>query len=146
MLIFFAFVCPVAGPTTQPPEPSRPELWITVSLLLVVVIASVCGLVLFLHCQRSGCKLKKAEEHDVAMPKVPSGEDPTYGVRETRRSGAVRGCLSFAAQLILCVLSLCPTQDIFDEFCTSGSGTGLPYLVQRTMARQISLVECVGES
>lgn len=37
-------------------------------------------------------------------------------------------------------------QDIFDEFCTSGSGTGLPYLVQRTMARQISLVECVGQS
>uniref|UniRef100_A0A3B3CDR3 receptor protein serine/threonine kinase n=1 Tax=Oryzias melastigma TaxID=30732 RepID=A0A3B3CDR3_ORYME len=35
--------------------------------------------------------------------------------------------------------------DIFKEFCTSGSGTGLPYLVQRTMARQISLVECVGK-
>lgn len=35
--------------------------------------------------------------------------------------------------------------DIFDEFCTSGSGTGLPYLVQRTMARQISLVQCVGK-
>ncbi|XP_039507767.1 serine/threonine-protein kinase receptor R3 [Pimephales promelas] len=35
--------------------------------------------------------------------------------------------------------------DIFDEFCTSGSGTGLPYLVQRTMARQISLAHCVGK-
>uniref|UniRef100_A0A3Q4HLJ3 receptor protein serine/threonine kinase n=1 Tax=Neolamprologus brichardi TaxID=32507 RepID=A0A3Q4HLJ3_NEOBR len=35
--------------------------------------------------------------------------------------------------------------NIYDEFCTSGSGTGLPYLVQRTMARQISLVECVGK-
>ncbi|XP_042569210.1 activin receptor type-1-like [Cyprinus carpio] len=35
--------------------------------------------------------------------------------------------------------------DIFDEFCTSGSGTGLPYLVQMTMARQISLAECVGK-
>ncbi|CAB1330136.1 unnamed protein product, partial [Coregonus sp. 'balchen'] len=34
--------------------------------------------------------------------------------------------------------------DVFDEFCTSGSGTGLPYLVQRTMAQQISLVECIG--
>lgn len=50
-----------------------------------------------------------------------------------------------ASQFILSVLSVCPIQDIFDEFCTSGSGTGLPYLVQRTMARQISLVECVGE-
>lgn len=35
--------------------------------------------------------------------------------------------------------------DLYGEFCTSGSGTGLPYLVQRTMARQISLVECVGK-
>ncbi|KAK6308433.1 hypothetical protein J4Q44_G00217040 [Coregonus suidteri] len=35
--------------------------------------------------------------------------------------------------------------DVFDEFCTSGSGTGLPYLVQRTMAQQISLVECIGK-
>ncbi|XP_071022027.1 activin receptor type-1-like isoform X2 [Oncorhynchus clarkii lewisi] len=35
--------------------------------------------------------------------------------------------------------------DVFNEFCTSGSGTGLPYLVQRTMARQISLVECIGK-
>lgn len=104
----------VVGPTTQPPEPSRPELWITVSLLAAVVTASLCGLLLFLHFQRSGCRLKKAGDHDVAMLKVPSGEDPTYG-------------------------------DIFDEFCTSGSGTGLPYLVQRTMARQISLVECVGK-
>lgn len=85
MLLFLAYACPVASPTTQPPEPSRPELWITVSLLLVVVTASVCGLVLFLHFQRSGCRLKKAGDHDVAMMKVPSGEDPTYGVGETRR-------------------------------------------------------------
>ncbi|KAL4655532.1 serine/threonine-protein kinase receptor R3 precursor-like [Arapaima gigas] len=35
--------------------------------------------------------------------------------------------------------------DMFDEFCTSGSGTGLPYLVQRTVARQITLAECVGK-
>ncbi|XP_018581275.1 activin receptor type-1-like isoform X2 [Scleropages formosus] len=36
-------------------------------------------------------------------------------------------------------------EDMFDEFCTSGSGTGLPYLVQRTVARQITLAECVGK-
>ncbi|XP_029012928.1 serine/threonine-protein kinase receptor R3 [Betta splendens] len=35
--------------------------------------------------------------------------------------------------------------EIFDEFNESGSGTGLPYLVQRTMARQISLAHCVGK-
>lgn len=33
-----------------------------------------------------------------------------------------------------------------DHSCTSGSGSGLPFLVQRTVARQISLVECVGKT
>lgn len=35
--------------------------------------------------------------------------------------------------------------DLMDHSCTSGSGSGLPFLVQRTVARQISLVECVGK-
>ncbi|XP_073326816.1 serine/threonine-protein kinase receptor R3 [Pagrus major] len=108
----------INGDKTTPPDLSRPttsvELWIIVSLLLFIVTASVCGLVFFLRFRRAHCRLKNAEEHDVTMLKVPSGDDPTYG-------------------------------EIFDEFCTSGSGTGLPYLVQRTMARQISLVECVGK-
>ncbi|XP_034552127.1 serine/threonine-protein kinase receptor R3 [Notolabrus celidotus] len=95
--------------TTPPPDVSRPELWITVSLLLLIMTASVCGLVLFLHCRR-----KNPKDHEAPMVKVPNGDDPTY-------------------------------DDIFEEFCTSGSGTGLPYLVQRTMARQISLVACVGK-
>uniref|UniRef100_A0A8C4V8Z3 Serine/threonine-protein kinase receptor n=1 Tax=Falco tinnunculus TaxID=100819 RepID=A0A8C4V8Z3_FALTI len=34
--------------------------------------------------------------------------------------------------------------DLLDHSCTSGSGSGLPFLVQRTVARQITLVECVG--
>ncbi|XP_038642279.1 activin receptor type-1-like [Scyliorhinus canicula] len=35
--------------------------------------------------------------------------------------------------------------NLFDHSCTSGSGSGLPFLVQRTVARQITLVECVGK-
>ncbi|XP_069544671.1 serine/threonine-protein kinase receptor R3 [Brachyistius frenatus] len=101
-------------PATAPPALPRPELWIPVSLLLLFMIAIVCGLVIFLRFRRAHCRLRDTEDHDAPMRKVPSGDDPTYG-------------------------------DIFDEFCTSGSGTGLPYLVQRTMARQISLVECVGK-
>ncbi|KAF0036287.1 hypothetical protein F2P81_011599 [Scophthalmus maximus] len=97
-----------------PPEVARPELWITVSVLLVIVTAGVCGLVLFLRSPHARCRPRNAEDHDVTMLKVPNGDDPTYG-------------------------------ELFDEFCTSGSGTGLPYLVQRTMARQISLAECVGK-
>ncbi|XP_064166305.1 activin receptor type-1-like isoform X1 [Anguilla rostrata] len=35
--------------------------------------------------------------------------------------------------------------DLLDHTCTSGSGSGLPFLVQRTVARQITLNECVGK-
>ncbi|KAM7411922.1 hypothetical protein PAMA_021751 [Pampus argenteus] len=101
-------------PTTMPPERPHPELWIIVSVLLLIMAAIFCGLVVFLRFRRTHCRLRNAEDHDFNILKAPTGDDPTYG-------------------------------DIFDEFCTSGSGTGLPYLVQRTMARQISLVECVGK-
>lgn len=37
------------------------------------------------------------------------------------------------------------SQDLLDHSCTSGSGSGLPFLVQRTVARQITLNECVGK-
>lgn len=37
------------------------------------------------------------------------------------------------------------SQDLLDSDCTTGSGSGLPFLVQRTVARQVALVECVGE-
>uniref|UniRef100_A0A8C6ZSB7 receptor protein serine/threonine kinase n=1 Tax=Nothoprocta perdicaria TaxID=30464 RepID=A0A8C6ZSB7_NOTPE len=36
-------------------------------------------------------------------------------------------------------------QDLLNDDCTTGSGSGLPFLVQRTVARQIALVECVGK-
>lgn len=36
-------------------------------------------------------------------------------------------------------------QDLIDEFTYSGSGSGLPLLVQRTIARQIQLIEVVGK-
>ncbi|XP_026535781.1 serine/threonine-protein kinase receptor R3-like [Notechis scutatus] len=34
---------------------------------------------------------------------------------------------------------------LLNDECTTGSGSGLPFLVQRTVARQITLVECVGK-
>ncbi|CAM5168701.1 unnamed protein product [Eretmochelys imbricata] len=36
-------------------------------------------------------------------------------------------------------------EGLLSEDCTTGSGSGLPFLVQRTVARQITLVECVGK-
>ncbi|GAB6020548.1 hypothetical protein CHUAL_003231 [Chamberlinius hualienensis] len=36
-------------------------------------------------------------------------------------------------------------REIFDHTMSSGSGSGLPLLIQRTLAKQISLMECIGK-
>ncbi|XP_071103761.1 activin receptor type-1-like isoform X1 [Haliotis cracherodii] len=36
-------------------------------------------------------------------------------------------------------------QELYDESMTSGSGSGLPFLVQQTVARQVRLDECIGK-
>lgn len=124
--------------TTTSPEFPQPSLWIAVSLLLLFIAVSVCSFLLLMRFRRTAGKLRDPEDHS-AMIKVPNGDDPTYGVR---RHSNFQWLHYIIYCIYLCVFSV--VQDIFDEFCTSGSGTGLPYLVQRTMARQISLVECVG--
>lgn len=35
-------------------------------------------------------------------------------------------------------------REYFDQSVTSGSGSGLPLLIQRTLARQVTLAECIG--
>ncbi|KAJ3586592.1 hypothetical protein NHX12_012989 [Muraenolepis orangiensis] len=100
---------------TEPPERNL-ELWIAVPLALLFMAAvALCGLMLWLRSKRTHCRLLGHEE----------GRDVTM-VKVPSGEDPTYG-------------------ELFDEFCTSGSGTGLPYLVQRTMARQISLAECVGK-
>lgn len=36
-------------------------------------------------------------------------------------------------------------QEIFEHSITSGSGSGVPLIIQRTLARQIALAECIGK-
>lgn len=74
-------VCAEGLTTTTAPELVRPELWITLSFLLLLMAASVCGIILFLRFRRTHCKLKNVEDRDVTMLKAPNGDDPTYGVR-----------------------------------------------------------------
>ena len=36
-------------------------------------------------------------------------------------------------------------QDILEHSCSSGSGSGLPLLVQTSVARQVTLADCIGK-
>ncbi|TRY66484.1 hypothetical protein DNTS_005374 [Danionella cerebrum] len=99
-------------------KPMRLMLLVGVPLLvLLVIVMAACGLVLWLRARKT--RISCSLFHQLVEKDTSMLKVPSGGD---------------------------PTYgDIFDEFCTSGSGTGLPYLVQRTMARQISLVECVGK-
>lgn len=50
-------------------------------LLLLILSVGVCGLVLWLRSRSQHHRLGYSKDHDVTMLKVPSGADPTYGVR-----------------------------------------------------------------
>lgn len=76
-----SYLCAVEEPTTSPPVLSRPELWISLAFLLMIITVGVCVRVLFLRFQRGRCRLKNVDERDVTLLKVPKGDDPTYGVR-----------------------------------------------------------------
>lgn len=68
-------------PTTSPPVLSRPELWISLAFLLVIITAGACIGGLFLRFRRGRSRLQNMDERDVTPLKVPKGDDPTYGVR-----------------------------------------------------------------
>ncbi|XP_021098799.1 serine/threonine-protein kinase receptor R3 isoform X2 [Heterocephalus glaber] len=65
-----------------------------------------------------------------------------------RRQEKQRGLYSDLGDSSLVLKSSEQRDNMFGEFldssCTTGSGSGLPFLVQRTVARQVTLVECVG--
>lgn len=75
-------VFPDGDPTPTPPEAGYLALWISLFLLFLFVIACVFGLILLLRFRRAARRLQDAEGHDVKIHKVPSGDDPTYGVRD----------------------------------------------------------------
>ncbi|XP_041095201.1 serine/threonine-protein kinase receptor R3 [Polyodon spathula] len=105
-------------PTTPPPEGSVEQLvlFTVIPVLVLIVLVPLVILVFWwMNSQRRQRVIAKEEE----FGNVNVLRTPSLGE------------------------STCG--DIFDEFCTSGSGSGLPYLVQRTVARQISLMECVGK-
>ncbi|KFO31431.1 Serine/threonine-protein kinase receptor R3 [Fukomys damarensis] len=66
-----------------------------------------------------------------------------------RRQEKQRGLYSDLGDSSLVLKSSEQRDNMFGEFldssCTTGSGSGLPFLVQRTVARQVTLVECVGK-
>lgn len=81
-----SFLCADGEPTTSPPLLNRPELWISLVFLLLIITAGVFLGGLFLHSRRTRCRLKNLEDRDVTLLKVPQGEDPTYGVRAHQES------------------------------------------------------------
>lgn len=92
------------------------------AILGPVVFFSIIGVVLFLYMRRSQHKRLTASR---------SKHDPeTY----------------YASDEILRATSAGDStlREYLQHSVTSGSGSGLPLLIQRTMARQVSLCECIG--
>uniref|UniRef100_A0A8C9VHR8 Activin receptor type-1 n=1 Tax=Scleropages formosus TaxID=113540 RepID=A0A8C9VHR8_SCLFO len=98
-------------------------------------------------CQGHLCNLNVSVELPVRS-KSPTAAPPLAHRRRPAMSLATSGTvLSRRRRLVAHFLlpSSRSSHDLLDQSCTSGSGSGLPFLVQRTVARQITLNECVGK-
>lgn len=109
-----------------PPEVARPELWITVSVLLVIVTAGVCGLVLFLRSPHARCRPRNAEDHDVTMLKVPNGDDPTYGVRDNNNKDIGQNVIKRSLSCHTWITSVSFYRNYLMSFVHRGAGRGCP--------------------
>lgn len=65
--------------------------------------------------------------------------------KETRFSKEVTVDTNAGTTLMAIPLGEDSLRSLIDQSCTSGSGSGLPFLVQRTVARQIVLIDLVGK-
>uniref|UniRef100_UPI00398E4AF8 activin receptor type-1-like n=1 Tax=Pristiophorus japonicus TaxID=55135 RepID=UPI00398E4AF8 len=105
--------------TLDPPEPIN-KFSIMVVMVVPIVVLSALVVLLLLFYQKL-CKYQR-------LPFLNKDEER-----------------SKADMLKVIELGDNTLTDLFDHSCTSGSGSGLPFLVQRTVARQITLIECVGK-
>ncbi|XP_005393455.1 PREDICTED: activin receptor type-1 isoform X1 [Chinchilla lanigera] len=109
-------------PTKGKPFPGTQNFHLEVGLIILSVVFAVCLLACLL-----GVALRKFKRRNQERL---NPRDVEYGTIEG---------------LITTNVGDSTLADLLDHSCTSGSGSGLPFLVQRTVARQITLLECVGK-
>lgn len=97
--------------------------WNAINLMLSILLPIIflCGILIIIICiMKRRCKKRMGSLLD---------PNPNYYCEE------LKTCTSDDSSL----------REIFDASVTSGSGSGLPLLIQRTLARHIQLVECIGK-
>ncbi|XP_030629045.1 TGF-beta receptor type-1a [Chanos chanos] len=107
-------------PSTDPPEPSQPSPALGPVALATVITVPVCLLCFLLVLTIYLCHNCSIRHH-----RVPNDEDPSMDHPFLAEGTTLK--------------------DLIYDMTTSGSGSGLPLLVQRTIARTIILQESIGK-
>ncbi|XP_032527821.1 TGF-beta receptor type-1 isoform X2 [Danaus plexippus] len=104
---------------TKPPEASSmTTAWQVVLWIMVLVVLGVCGAISLWWAKRAPKTIKR-ENRSLFAP-----DDSFCDTRHPMMTATIRDMI---------------------ELTTSGSGSGLPLLVQRSIARQIQLVDIIGK-
>lgn len=98
------------------------ELFLAIVVPIVILIVALLGVWLFLKHMRK----RRREFHDNLRVREELLPEEYGGIRATQVGDST-------------------LKEVYDQSCTSGSGSGLPFLVQLTVARQVTLVECIGK-
>ncbi|XP_013165416.1 PREDICTED: activin receptor type-1-like [Papilio xuthus] len=135
---------PPAVDTSIEPVPSNAwKLWLSVTLS-VLFVSAIGGIGIFLLRRSHRLRVSRAALHKL-------GPDSSYlstnlygplvtstcyeGLEGSQNGGGLKAVAAGDSTL----------REYLESSVTSGSGSGLPLMVQRTLAKQVTLIDCVGK-
>ncbi|XP_070185619.1 activin receptor type-1-like [Littorina saxatilis] len=105
-----------------PPDTTWQELWpIVVAIVVPIIIVGMLISAIYLICRHMH---KRRMEMLLANERRLLEDDILHGVQQVGEN---------------------TLKELLDHSCTSGSGSGLPQLVQQTVAKRVMLVDCIGK-
>ncbi|XP_026728586.1 activin receptor type-1 isoform X1 [Trichoplusia ni] len=139
----FPSLPPLADTAIEPLPTNAWKLWASVaaSVLIVSVIGAMAIFVLRrshrLRVSRAALHKLGADSNYFSSNMYSPHVTSAYyeGVEGSQTGGGVRATAAGDSTL----------REYLESSLTSGSGSGLPLMVQRTLAKQVTLVECVGK-
>ncbi|KAF9410007.1 hypothetical protein HW555_010787 [Spodoptera exigua] len=132
----FPELAPLADTAIEPLPSNAWKLWASVAASVLVVIIILCVPIRLRVSRAALHKLGADSNYFSSNMYSPHVTSAFYeGVEGSQNGGGLRATAAGDSTL----------REYLEWSVTSGSGSGLPLMVQRTLAKQVSLCECVGK-
>ncbi|XP_053618227.1 activin receptor type-1 isoform X2 [Plodia interpunctella] len=138
---------PLADTSIEPVPSHVTRLWASVAAA-VVVVSALAAMGIFVLRRSHRLRVSRAALHKLGADAsyFPSSVYSPHLTSAYFEAGAAGAEGAEGSQTVRAVAAGDSTlREYLESSATSGSGSGLPLMVQRTLARQVSLSDCVGK-